>query len=78
MPAFSTNQEALIHDRILESFDEFASDKEGFKIVMGGKERVATRLAGKRMERSEKEERSESGERHGVEIERKKEINNII
>ena len=45
---------------------------------MGGKEKVATRLAGKRMERKKKEVRSESGERHGVEIERKKEINKIM
>ena len=49
MPAFSAAQEALIHDRILESFDKFFSSvgEEGFGMVMGGKERVETRLVGK-------------------------------
>ena len=54
MPAFSPAQEALflIHDRILESSDEFVSGagEEGFGLVMsGGKERVATRLVVSRM-----------------------------
>ena len=65
MPMFSTAQETFIHDRILESFNEFVSDEEGFEMVMGRKERVVTRLAGKRRgEVGEKREvRSESGER---------------
>ena len=56
MSAFSVAQEALIHDRILESFNEFicSTSEEGFEMVMSGKERVATRLAGKKRERSEK------------------------
>ena len=49
MLAFSAAQEALIHDRILESFDEFVSSvgEEGFRMVMGGKERVETRFVRK-------------------------------
>ena len=41
--------------RILENFNEFVSGagEEGFGMVMGGKERVTTRLVGKRRERSE-------------------------
>ena len=56
MSAFLAAQEAFIHDRIFESFDEFVSsaNKKGFEMVIGGKERVVTRLAGKRRERSEK------------------------
>ena len=74
MLAILAAQEALIHDKIFESFNEFVSnaDEKGFEMMIGGRERVATRLAGKRRERSEREERSESGERHDAEIERKK------
>ncbi|GMY07555.1 RNA-binding KH domain-containing protein RCF3 isoform X1 [Fagus crenata] len=53
MPAFSPAQEALflIHDRILESSDEFTggAGDEGYGMVVGGKERVATRLVVSRM-----------------------------
>ena len=61
MIAFSAAQEALIHDKILESFDKFVSgsSEEGFEMVMGVKERVVKRLVGKRRERSEIEEISE-------------------
>ena len=61
MSAFLAAQEALIHDRIFESFDKFVSnaDEKGFEMMIGGRERVAMRLAGKRRERSEREERSE-------------------
>ena len=58
---FSVAQEALSHDRILKSFDEFVFDASegGFEMVMGGKEKVVMRLVMKRRERSEREERSE-------------------
>ena len=56
MSVFLVAQEAFIHDRIFESFDEFVSsaNEKGFEMVIGGKERVAMRLVGKRRERSEK------------------------
>ena len=49
MSTFSATQEALIHDKILESFDKFvsSSSEEGFEMVMGGKERVVKRFVGK-------------------------------